>query len=246
VGRAGQNRAGMAIPGSLQGEVRFSDTTPWPVTLRSPGIMGPYAWVPFMECYHGVLSLDHTLEGTFSIAGREVAFDGGRGYTEKDWGRCFPAAWVWIQSNHFNSPGTSLTASIAVIPWLRGAFDGFIIGLQRERTLYRFATYTGARTEHLAITDDRVEWVVSDRRRRLEMTVGYESGGLLRGPDRERMHVRVSETLNGEVEVRLSERGGVNRTSMTTLYHGTGRCAGVDVHGDLDRLLALQREIENL
>ena len=23
--------------------------------------MGWYAWVPFMECYHGVLSLDHTI-----------------------------------------------------------------------------------------------------------------------------------------------------------------------------------------
>ena len=35
----------------LQGEVHFEGLTPWPVTLISPGIMGWYSWVPFMECY---------------------------------------------------------------------------------------------------------------------------------------------------------------------------------------------------
>ena len=44
---------------TASGELHFSDLTPWPVTLTSPGIMGWYAWMPFMECYHGIVSLDH-------------------------------------------------------------------------------------------------------------------------------------------------------------------------------------------
>ncbi|MCW5857485.1 MAG: hypothetical protein KIS63_04285 [Caldilineales bacterium] len=26
---------------------------------------------------------------------------------EKDWGQSFPAAWVWMQTNHFGAAGTS-------------------------------------------------------------------------------------------------------------------------------------------
>ena len=91
--------------GKVGGEVSFEGTNPWPVRLTSPGIMGWYAWVPRMECYHGVLSLDHGLGGglTFEYPSQAAAvdFSGGRGYIEKDWGQSFPEAWVWFQSNHF-------------------------------------------------------------------------------------------------------------------------------------------------
>ena len=48
---------------SIQGEVNFPEIAPWPVRVLSPGIMGWYAWAPFMETYHGVVSLDHALAG---------------------------------------------------------------------------------------------------------------------------------------------------------------------------------------
>ena len=55
--------------GRMAGELRFSGGTPWPVTLTSPGIMGPYAFAPFMECYHGVLSFDHSIAGQLAVDG---------------------------------------------------------------------------------------------------------------------------------------------------------------------------------
>lgn len=58
--------------GPLQGTLQFSVFNPWPVTLTSPGIMGWYAYVPFMECYHGVVSFFHTLTGALTVEGREV------------------------------------------------------------------------------------------------------------------------------------------------------------------------------
>jgi len=155
--------------GKIYGKLAFEGITPWPVSILSPGIMGWYAWVPKMECYHGVLSLDHQIQGHLQINTESINFTGGRGYIEKDWGQSFPAGYVWFQSNHFDTPGTSLTASVAVIPWLGSAFRGFIIGLWHQDRLYRFATYTGAKTETLNITDDRVTWIIRDRRYRLEM-----------------------------------------------------------------------------
>ena len=51
----------------LTGEIQLGPLHPWPVTWLSPGIMGWYAWVPRMECYHGVLSFSHSLQGTLTL-----------------------------------------------------------------------------------------------------------------------------------------------------------------------------------
>lgn len=222
------NLAGGELP--LCGELRFEGGAPWPVTWRAPGIMGWYGWLNFMECYHGVVSFDHHIAGALRLDGRAMDFTGGRGYIEKDWGKSFPSAWVWMQSNHFAQPGTCLTASIAVIPFIGRSFPGFIVGLWHEQRLYRFATYTGARTERLAITDEAVHWVVSDRRRRLEMRAMRGAGGLLRGPSRTEMHKRVMETLQASVQVRLTDLNGCEH------FSGTGQHAGLEVQGDVARL----------
>lgn len=215
---------------TVTGEVSFTGLTPWPVTLASPGIMGWYAWVPRMECYHGVLSLDHEIHGTLIVDGQPIDFTGGRGYIEKDWGRSFPAAWIWLQTNHFERPGTSLTASVAVIPWLGSTFRGFIVGLWHEGALYRFATYTGARVERLAIGEDRVDWVIRDRRHRLEMLGRRTQTGELRGPTGLDMGGRVPESLQATVEVRLSAIAGGD-----VIFAGTGRNGGLEVLGQVDQ-----------
>ena len=222
----------------LTGTLRFGGLSPWPVTWTAPGIMGWYAWVPFMECYHGVVSLDHDIYGTLEINGQEIDFSGGRGYIEKDWGRSFPEAWIWFQSNHFEQPGTCLTASIAIIPWLRTAFPGFIIGLWHGGRLYRFASYTGAKVERLDVSDHTIEWVVADDEHRLEMFVRQGPGsefGLLKGPDRVEMGKRVAETLSAVVQARLTTRDG------RVLYEGTGRYGGLEVYQVEARLLKMLR-----
>jgi tocopherol cyclase len=221
----------------LRGTVTFHGAKPWPVTLPAPGIMGPFAWIPRMECYHGVLSLDHGLSGSLETEEGTIAFDGGRGYIEKDWGQAFPSGWVWMQSNHFGQPGaantgTSITASIAMIPWIGHSFPGFIVGLLWQGSLYRFATYTGAVTRHLAVTDQTVTWVIEDPVYRLALTGHRAESGHLRGPSKEDMGRRVPETLSARVDVVL-----VARREGRTLFSGTGLYAGMEIGGDIHPLL---------
>jgi hypothetical protein len=223
--------------GPLRGELRFSTFNPWPVTFASPGIMGPFAWAPFMECYHGVVSLWHTLTGSLEIEGRPVSFDGGVGYLEKDWGQAFPAGYVWMQSSHFTTPETSLVASAAIIPWLTGSFPGFIVGFWQRGRLFRFATYTGAKLERLSITDADVSLTLADRAHRIELATSRTGGGLLHAPVRTEMHKRVEESLDAKVSVRLSERGG------RVLFEEVGEVAGLEVHGELDRLTAMAKKL---
>ncbi|MDF1596023.1 MAG: tocopherol cyclase family protein [Acidimicrobiia bacterium] len=220
----------------VKGEVRLGTPRPWPVSLTRLGIMGPYGWAPRMECNHGLVSFDHSLAGTLAIDGRSIDFDGGRGYGEKDWGKAFPAGYVWMQSNHFEQPGTSFVGSIAIIPWLFSAFPGFIIGLHHEGVLHQFATYTGAKTVDLHFTDETVEWTVADRIKRLTIRADRASGGLLYGPTRTDMSDRVGETMLSRVTVNLTNEAG------SVIFAGTGRNAGLELHGDLERLLALQTD----
>ena len=120
--------------GLIQGELNFHGIIPWPVSVISPGIMGWYSWVPRMETYHGVVSLDHTINGHLHIDNEEIDFNSGRGYIEKDWRASFPEAYIWFQSNHFEQLNTSLTASVAIIPWLRNASHpkgGVLLGPDR-------------------------------------------------------------------------------------------------------------------
>jgi tocopherol cyclase len=214
----------------LAGEIQLGPLCPWPVTWLSPGIMGWYAWVPRMECYHGVLSFSHSLQGSLTLNGKKMNFDGGRGYIEKDWGQSFPAAWVWCQSNHFNNKSVCLTASVAIIPWLGNSFRGFIVGLLLNGKLHRFATYNGARIESLEIFDNHVDWVLRNRQTRLFLKASRVQGGLLLGPTRLDMGQRVLETLNATVHVRLETLQG------KVLFDEIGSHTGLEVIGDLPRL----------
>jgi tocopherol cyclase len=213
------------------GEIHLGPLNPWPVTLFSPGIMGWYAWVPRMECYHGVLSFSHSLLGTLTLNGKVMDFSGGHGYIEKDWGQAFPSAWVWFQSNHFTGVSACITASVAIIPWVGNAFRGFIVGFWLNGKLHRFATYSGARIKLLQIYDDHVDWVLQNRRYRLFLTACRVQGGLLRGPTRLDMGKRVLETLNATVQVRLETLKG------TLVFEGVGAHTGLEVMGDLPRLI---------
>lgn len=67
---------------SAIGSICFKDSFTWPVRPFSPGSMGWYSFVPFMECYHGIISMSSTLEGKILINRQTIDFSGGKGYIE--------------------------------------------------------------------------------------------------------------------------------------------------------------------
>ena len=213
--RIGSNRfrtAGMTLDlnaegseplSQVRGEVQFEPWIPWPVTMTRPGAMGPYAFAPFMQCYHAILGLDHGLEGQVEVDGVLVDFDGGCGYVEKDWGKGFPEAYTWVQSNHFDRAGVCVTASVATIPWLTGSFRGFLAGFLLEGTLHQFTTYNNSAIDDLLITDRHLHLVFHNRTHRLAIEAQKKGGALLHAPYDQVMLKRVAETMTSTVSVRL-------------------------------------------
>lgn len=217
---------------AAQGTIRFSTWNGWPVTRFSPGVMGPYSFMPFMECNHGILSMDHALSGELCVSGTSTSFDGGRGYNEKDWGRGFPSAYVWAQSNHFGEDGISISASVARIPWLTGSFRGYLVGFLLRDKLYRFTTYTGAKIEHIEVNDHSYRLIVSDKTHRLELSATKAAGAVLHAPYEKQMIERVAETMTSRVDLRLQRI-----VNGETLFEGSGEHSCLEVQGDLEVIL---------
>lgn len=207
----------------VRGRVGFGDLHPWPVTARAPGCMGWYGWMPFLECYHGVVSMAHDLTGSLEVAGEGISFDGGLGYIETDWGRNFPDTWVWV---HAVVGDASVMVSIARVPFLGGSFPGFLAAVLLPDTgeLVRFATWTGARIAELS-TDDATAWVVledDDWRLEVEASVGHPVE--LAGPSSRGMDRTVLEGIASPVAVRLARDG-------VTILEGKTDGGGVEVQG---------------
>ncbi len=105
-------------------------------------IMGPFQYLPFMQCRHSVLSMCHLVRGKVHINGRVYSFKNGVGYVEGDRGRSFPKEYIWTQCHFQNG---SLMLAVADIPLLGLHFKGIIGVILIDGKEYRIGTYLGAR-----------------------------------------------------------------------------------------------------
>ena len=220
----------LRLPG-LTGELQFTGNIPWPKPWYSPGIMGPYAFVPFMECYHGIVSMDHRGDGMIIVNGEPVDFTNGRGYIEKDWGRSFPSAYFWMQSNHFSLPGISLKCSVAKIPWVRSSFVGFIAGIWLHNRLIKFTTYNQSKLITSFADEKKIKIVLENKQYRLEILAHRDAATELASPVRGFMEGRIEESMTSAIDVLLTD----NKTKEI-LLNDTGKNAGLEVAGRIEEI----------
>lgn len=155
----------------LRGELRYQN-----MVLPEGDIMGPFRYVPGMQCRHSVLSLSHEVEGSLRWGDRILDFHGGSGYMEGDRGRSFPRRYLWTQCGW---QGNSIMLSVADVPFCGGHFTGCICTILLEGKEYRLATYHGARILEIGKQGALV------RQGALELRVALEKGAAqpLRAPE---------------------------------------------------------------
>ena len=126
---------------TVQGILRFGKLSP----LRYD-IMGPFQFVPFMQCRHSVFSMGHRVDGQLIINGQASHFQNGIGYIEGDCGSSFPKRYIWTQCSF---PTGSLMLSVADILLYGLRFTGIICVVMLNEKEHRIATYLGARVQHI-------------------------------------------------------------------------------------------------
>lgn len=222
-----------------KGTLKFSNLTPWTNEWYSPGIMGPFSFVPFMECYHGILSMNHKIEGHLIIQDELIDFTNGRGYIEKDWGHSFPSAYVWLQTNHFSKQDISVKASVANIPWLGSSFVGCIAGVWLHDRLIQFTTYNGSKLGNSFVDKLKVELTIENKNYRLEILAHREKPTQLASPILGFMDGRIEESMTSEIEVELFDK-----RNKTTMLHDTGRNAGLEVAGKIEEIMVIPSNLK--
>ncbi|NCC76648.1 MAG: hypothetical protein EOM08_09465 [Clostridia bacterium] len=225
------NRGGLTLDihhpkGTVSGQLVFSQIREFPVSWHTPSIMGPFQFVPGMECYHAVIHLAHRIDGQIVINGQVFDFDGGAGYLEKDYGRSFPQTYVWLQASHFDNREASFVFSQARIPWLGREFPGFFAYFTDFQGITtRFATYNRSKLSDWQVdaTNGTFSGILKGPAGQLKFSAQMVGGGTLRAPVDGSMHREIIESIRATVQVELTDRAG------KLIYEGSSTEAGMEI-----------------
>jgi tocopherol cyclase len=228
----------------IKGELKLDKVYGWPPSFLSPGAMGWFETVPFMECYYGVISFNNTITGKLMVDGDEIDFTSGKGYIEKNWGKSFPKSWIWMQSNLFEGAEASVVISVAHIPWLFSFFPGFVMGFYYQGELYQFATYNRSKIKDLNLEETKtpdgepltiVNLDVINKHYRLAVKAHKVGGIDLKAPIIGEMIGRCNESLKSYIDLSFySLKDGKD----IPIFTGKGTSAGVEVNGDISKLIS--------
>jgi tocopherol cyclase len=212
--------------GQISGQLRFSNAHPFPTRWYNPGIMGPYTFFPFMECYHAIIHLFHSLQGTIVLDGESMDFTGGTGYIEKDYGHSFPRTYLWLQASHFSSGEASFVFSQARIPFLWTEFPGFFAYFTDfSGVTCRFATYNRSRLLHWQVdaASRTCAGEIEGPAGRLLFSAQMAGGGRLRAPVDGLMDREIIESISAQVQITVKDHQG------KILYEGASSEAGMEI-----------------
>lgn len=169
---------------NIRGALKFHQLSP-----IKYDIMGPFKFIPFMQCRHSVYSMRHRIDGKILLNGEAYNFQNGTGYIEGDCGVSFPKEYVWTQCCF--EDGT-LMLSVADVPLHGYHLTGIIGVVMLGEKEYRVATYLGAKVKHLG--ENCVS--VSQGNYRLIARLMEKRAHPLNAPDRGKMSRTIHESAS--------------------------------------------------
>ncbi|MGM0640478.1 MAG: tocopherol cyclase family protein [Thermotogota bacterium] len=181
-------------------DLKIDDLVPPLKNIIYPGVMGPYSYFPKMECNHGIITMKSNIEG--KINNNNI---NGNIYIEKDWGTSFPKAWIWAQGYFKNS---SLSMSIAKIPFLNFVFNGFLIFFYHNNKIYKFTTYNGSKIDYIQ-NDENLKIKITKRDYSLKIKLYMKKGSILKAPELGKMVNHIKESMDSEIEIELKSKGKI-------------------------------------
>lgn len=212
--------------GSAYGSLTFTECRDYPTTPLHPSIMGPFAFLPNMECNHVIIHLAHRISGSITLDGAVLDFTDGAGYIEKDFGRSFPSTYVWLQASHFNKGDASFVFSRANIPFLGTTFPGFFAYFTDfSGQSARFATYNRSTLTDWAVNKDKgfCSGKLVGPAGTFTFSAEMSSGGVLRAPVDGLMDREIIESIQANVHITWADNTGI------ILYQGSSGEAGMEI-----------------
>lgn len=206
----------------IQGELFYSNHKKINKSFLMPNIMGPFSYLPFMECNHAILSMKHEVNGLLTVNDQSYPFKNGIGYIEKDWGSSFPTSYLWTQANDFENPDCSFFLSVATIPISLFSFTGFICSLILNGKEYRFSTYNGSKIANFRTSSQNFNVVLKQKDMRLHIYSDTKNSFSLKAPRAGSMNREIFESIDASITICLSKQN-------TVLFEGNSKNCGLEI-----------------
>lgn len=190
---------------TISGDINYSNSQNINTNFLNPNIMGPFSYIPFMECNHAILSMKNQVNGFMYINNNIIKFDNAIGYIEKDWGISFPKSYIWCQGNDFKNSSASFMLSIAHIPFKAFYFRGVICDLIIDNKEFKFTTYNNAKILKYEVKNNSIDILLKRGKYYLNIQSKYNSGFKLSAPVKGKMEKNILESISASVSVILKK-----------------------------------------
>ena len=200
----------------IDGDIKYSNSMNIKTNFLKPNIMGPFSYVPFMECNHAILSMKSDANGEISINNKKINFNSSIGYIEKDWGCSFPKSYTWCQGNDFKKSNASLMLSIADIPFKLFSFRGVICALIIDNKEFKFTTYNNAKIAQYNVTNNLLDITLKRGLYTLNIKSRYDEGLKLSAPVKGKMEKDILESISSKITVVLKKDNTIIFSDVST------------------------------
>lgn len=153
-------------------------------------VMGPFTYIPFMECKHNVYSMFNELNGEIICNGIKHSFKNGIGYIEGDQGRNFPSKYIWYNSILPSNKG--ITLAIASIPFGLFSFIGVLCFIKTNDKEYYLCTWNNVKIKQI----QKSNIVLKKGKYQLKITILDDAGHLLAAPVKGSMNRYIKENIS--------------------------------------------------
>lgn len=206
----------------IKGDLKYSNLKNINTNFINPNIMGPFSYIPFMECNHAILSMKNNANGSININDDEIKFENDMAYIEKDWGCSFPKTYIWCQGNNFQKTNASFMLSIADVPFKMFKFRGVICALIIEDKEYKFTTYNNAKLVECDVNDSSLNITLKKCDFILNLKSVYDKGHKLSAPVKGKMDKDIFESITSQITVTLKNGNNV-------IFSDTSKNCGLEI-----------------
>ena len=194
---------------NIHGNLKYLGSENIKTSIMNPNIMGPFSYIPFMECNHAILSMKNSIRGSISINNEKIDFINGIGYIEKDWGCSFPKSYIWCQGNNFKDAKASFMLSIADVPFKALSFKGLISVLIIDQKEYKFTTYNNAKILECNIDENSLNITLKHSDYILNIKSECDNAKKLIAPVKGSMNKEILESITSAISVTLKRKSDV-------------------------------------
>ena len=201
---------------NIRGSIKYSNSKNINTNFLKPNIMGPFSYIPEMECNHAILSMKNRIDGLIKINNKEINFDNNIGYIEKDWGCSFPKSYIWCQGNNFEKSNASFMLSVADIPFKFFNFTGVICVLIIDNQEYKFTTYNSTKILKYDVDNNTIDITLKKASYYLNIKSTCDERLRLSAPVKGKMEKDIFESISSKIKVTLKKNNTIIFSDMST------------------------------